>query len=424
MVTIKEAAEKKEQNDKRRKDRPHKKDSNNSATSVNAMPAQTTRDLLRIVRAAQPIPRVAVARRLGVHRRRITVLVKPLLDSGVLREGSPDRTISRGAGRPPIGLLFRTESEFLIGVNIGDSEIRLGAATVDGRLLSEAKFPTPTDPETALDQIRIAIDAQQKAMPERQLGVIGISVPGPTDVEHGLLLYSPRLGWRDLPIAERLGVKVPVIVENNATAAAVYESQRRRGRSADGDFVLVRAGTGIGVGLVIGGEVFRGTTPADIAGEFGHMTIVAGGKSCPCGNYGCWERYASAASAVELYTGDTQRARLRSSLRYTDLVARARAGERRAVVTLERVGSHLGIGIANVICALGVPHIVLSGELVHGWQFIETAARSAIAMSLCGRLSQWTLEAGETHGAELGGALEVAIEHYLLTIVGKNQVAA
>jgi glucokinase len=66
----------------------------------------------------------------------------------------------------------------------------------------------------------------------------------------------------------------------------------------------VRAGTGIGVGLVLGGEVFRGTTGADIAGEFGHMTIVAGGKACPCGNFGCWERYASAASAVELYTGE------------------------------------------------------------------------------------------------------------------------
>jgi predicted NBD/HSP70 family sugar kinase len=404
--------------------RTKKQSTSSPLTNVTAVPAQTTRELLRIVRAAQPIPRVAVAKRLGVHRRRITVLVKPLLDSGVLREGSPDRTVSRGAGRPPIGLLFRTESEFLIGVNVGDSEIRVGAATVDGRLLSEEKFETPRDPESALAQIRASIDRRQKAMPERSLAVIGVSVPGPTDIEHGLLLYSPRLGWRNLAIAEKLRINVPVIVENNATAAAVYEAQRRRGRSAAGDFVLVRAGTGIGVGLVIGGEVFRGTTPADIAGEFGHMTIVAGGKSCPCGNYGCWERYASAASAVELYTGDTHRARLRSSLRYIDLVARAKAGERRAVTTLERVGNHLGIGIANVICGLGVPNIVLSGELVHGWQFIEAATRSAIAMSLCGRLSQWTVEAGETHGAELGGALEVAIEHYLLTISGRSQVAA
>jgi predicted NBD/HSP70 family sugar kinase len=160
--------------------------------------------------------------------------------------------------------------------------------------------------------------------------------------------------------------------------------------------------------------VFRGAT--DIAGEFGHMTIVAGGKSCPCGNLGCWERYASAASAVELYRGETNRARHNAPLRFIDLVARANAGERRAQVTLERAGTHLGIGIGNVICGLGVPHVVLSGDLVHGWKFIEAPARAAIARSLCGRLSEWSLVAGETHGAELGGALEVAIEHYLMTV--------
>ena len=395
-----------------------------AGNNVQPIPSQTTRDLLRIVRAAQPIPRVAVARRLGVHRRRITVLVKPLLDSGVLRESTPERNVSRGAGRPPIGLLFRSDNEFLIAVNIGDSQIKIGAATVDGKVLSEDSFPTPREPELALSYIRLAIVKLQQMLSERQLVVVGVSVPGPTDVERGVLLYAPRLGWNDLSIADKLGVSVPVIVENNATAAAVYEAQRRRGRSTTGDFVLVRAGTGIGVGLVIGGEVFRGTTRSDIAGEFGHMTIVAGGKACPCGNFGCWERYASAASAVELYTGDSQRAKLRSTLRFVDIVSRANAGERRAVTTLERVGTHLGIGIANAICGLGVPNVVLSGELVNGWKHIEASARSAIAMSLCGRLSPWSLEAGESHGAELGGALEVAIENYLLTVAGKHRVAA
>jgi predicted NBD/HSP70 family sugar kinase len=390
-------------------------------------PTQTTHELLRIVRAAQPIPRVAVARRMGVHRRRITVLVRPLLDSGILLEGAPDRTNIRRVGRPAIGLSLRAEREFLIGVNIGVNQVQLGAASVDGKLLFEESFPTVRDPALALSQVRASIQRQQIMMPERALAVIGVSVAGPTDVERGVLLYAPHLGWRDIPITEMLGVNVPVYVENNATAAAIYESQRRRGRSATrtaGDFVLVRAGTGIGVGLVLGGEVFRGTTEADIAGEFGHMTIVAGGKSCPCGNFGCWERYASAGSAVELYTGDGQRAKLRSSLRYIDVVGRAASGERRALVTLERVGTHLGIGIGNVICGLGVPHVVVSGDLLHGWKFIEASARAAIAMSLAGRLSRWSLEAGELHGSELGGALEVAIEHYLLTIVGKNKVAA
>lgn len=388
------------------------------------MSTQTTRELLRIVRAAQPIPRVAVARRLGVHRRRITVLVRPLLDSGILREGIPDPTIRR-VGRPPIGLSLRSENHFLIGVNIGVSQTQLGGATVDGKLLFEEKFATPADPKTALTQIRSAIYRHRRALPERELVVVGVSVAGPTDVDEGRLLYAPHQGWRDVPVAQMLGLKVPVLVENNATAAAIYESQRRRGSTATrtaGDFVLVRAGTGIGVGLVVGGEVFRGAT--DFAGEFGHMTIVANGKSCPCGNFGCWERYASAASAVELYKGETNRVAVDSYLRFVNVVARANAGERRAQVTLNRVGTHLGIGIGNVICGLGVPHVVLSGELVHGWQFIEAPARAAIARSLGGRLSDWSLVAGDTHRAELGGALEVAIEHYLLSLVGTGKVAA
>jgi len=385
---------------------------------------QTTRELLRIVRAAQPIPRVAVARRLGVHRRRITVLVRPLIDSGVLSEGRPDSSIRR-VGRPPIGLSLRAESHFLIGVNIGVTQTQLGAGTVDGKLLFEETFATPRDPKTAVLEVRSAIRRCQNQLANRELVAVGISVAGPTDIENGRLLYAPHQGWRDVPVAEILGLKVPVLVENNATAAAVYESQQRRKKNATrtaGDFVLVRAGTGIGVGLVVNGEVFRGAT--DIAGEFGHMTIVAGGKSCPCGNLGCWERYASAASAVELYRGETNRARLDSSLRFIDVVARAKTGERRAQTTLERVGTHLGIGIGNVICGLGVPHVVLSGELVHGWSFIEAPARAAIARSLGGRLSDWSLVAGETLGSELGGALEVAIEHYLLTVLGSAKVAA
>jgi predicted NBD/HSP70 family sugar kinase len=391
----------------------------------NAVPTQTVRELLRIVRAAQPIPRVAVARRLGVHRRRITVLVRPLIDSGILREGAPDPTIVPRVGRPPIGLSLRSENHFLIGVNIGVSQTQVGGATVDGKLLFEESFATLVNPEDALAQIKSSIRRHQRDLPGRELVVVGVSVAGPTDVEEGRLLYAPHQGWKDVPVAQMLGLKVPVLVENNATAAAIYESQRRRGRTATrtaGDFVLVRAGTGIGVGLVVGGEVFRGGT--DIAGEFGHMTIVAGGKSCPCGNLGCWERYASAASAVELYRGETHRGRLESSLRFTDVVARANAGERRAQVTLDRVGTYLGIGIGNVICGLGVPHVVLSGDLVHGWKFIEAPARAAIARSLCGRLSSWSLVAGETHGSELGGALEVAIEHYLLTKVGSSKAAA
>ena len=108
----------------------------------------TTHELLRIVRAAQPISRTAVARRLGVTRGTVTVLVKPLLDSGALREAAPEQRILRRVGRPPIGLSLRAGSEFLIGINIGVSEIVLGATTPAGQLLLEDSFRLPEVPKS------------------------------------------------------------------------------------------------------------------------------------------------------------------------------------------------------------------------------------------------------------------------------------
>jgi predicted NBD/HSP70 family sugar kinase len=180
------------------------------------------------------------------------------------------------------------------------------------------------------------------------------------------------------------------------------------------DFVLVRSGTGIGVGLVLGGEAYRGTGKGEgIAGEFGHMTIVAGGKPCACGNRGCWERYASASSASSLYMGDRVQLGGMNAPRFVEIVARAEAGELRAQRTLERVGEYLGIGIGNVIMGLGVPRAIVSGRVVYGWKYIEAPLRSAVEQSMAGRLAGWTVEPGEPRGAGLGGALEVAVEEFL-----------
>jgi len=391
-----------------------------------------------MVRAAQPISRADLARRLEVHRSTITEMVKPLLASGLLREGEPEQMRAR-IGRPPIGLSFRDESTFFIGVNIGVRRSQVGAALVDGQMLGEESFDTPSDSDTALSQVRASVERLRASLSDRTISAIGVSVPGPTDAERTRLLFAPHLGWRDVAVAKALRIadpsrartlnhEVPVIVENDATAAAMYERRRRLRNSKDGelsDFVLVRAGTGIGVGLVIGGEVYRGTgADGGLLGEFGHMTIVAGGKSCACGNRGCWERYASAASAASLYAGERLHARGGSPLRFVDIVARAEAGETRAQVTLERIGDYLGIGIGNIISGLGIAHIVVSGRMVFGWKFIEKSLHEAVARSMVGGLSTWFIEPGEPTGAGLGGALEVVIEQHFATILTQARSAA
>ncbi|MET0624024.1 MAG: ROK family protein, partial [Pyrinomonadaceae bacterium] len=274
------------------------------------------RMILRLVRAAQPIPRVEIARRLGVNRSTVTDVVKPLLAEGLLREqqeATPAGLI-RTAGRPPVGLSFGDLREFFVGVSVGVRHTTVGIATLGGETFGEEEFETPVDASEALARTRAAVGRLCAKVPGRELKVIGVSAPGPTDAERRRMLYAPHLGWRGVEVAEALstspcgGAAVPVVVENDATAAAMYEARLRLRDSSEtppSNFALVRSGTGIGVGLVLGGEVYRGIGGSEgLAGEFGHMTIVAGGKVCRCGNRGCWEMYASAAAASSLYTGD------------------------------------------------------------------------------------------------------------------------
>ncbi|HEX8566546.1 MAG TPA: ROK family protein [Pyrinomonadaceae bacterium] len=388
-------------------------------------PAKTARLLLRLLKAAQPVSRIELARRAGVNRSTVTDTFKPLINAKLVREESLE-SVARQQGRPPIGLVFNNDDEIFAGVSLGVRLSQVGLTTLSGQSLGEAEFETPQNAEDALSLLRTNLSKLLTPFPERRLKVVGVSVPGVIDETRRKLLYAPHLDWRDVDISDslqniktenNLSEDIKVVVENDATAAAVYESRLRlqkTNETALQDFVLIRSGTGIGVGLVKGGEVYRGSGKGrGIAGEFGHMTIVAGGKSCICGNRGCWERYAAAAAASQLYTGDRMQLGAMKPPRFVEIVALAEAGEIRAQRTLEKLGEYLGIGIANVIIGLGVPHIILSGRIVYGWKFLKESVKKAVEQSIAGKLSNWSIEAGEPRGGGLGGALEIAAEEFL-----------
>lgn len=406
------------------------------AADATSGPAKASLMLLRLLRSAQPLSRAELARRLGVNRSTVTDTFKPLIAAGVVREEAIQSTQPNGArslGRPAVALSFNDEHDYFVGVNVGVRHSTVGLATISGEVLAEEEFDTPSEPDDALRLIAMVIGRLRLHAGERKLRVVGVSVPGPTDAARGRLIYAPHLGWNDVDFAAALTfgedgteceaeAAVPVAVENDATASALYEAHLRLRHAESGrldDFVLVRSGTGIGLGLVLGGEVYRGDgVGAGYAGEFGHTTIVAGGKPCVCGNRGCWERYASASSASALYAGDRVQLGGQAAPRFLEIVARAEAGELRAQRTLERLGEYLGIGIANVITGLGVPRVIVSGRLVYGWKFISGPLRSAVAQSMAARLTGWAVEPGEATGAGLGGALEVAIEGFITSGLG------
>jgi predicted NBD/HSP70 family sugar kinase len=387
-------------------------------------PAKTTRLLLRLLRAAQPISRVEIAKRLGINRSTVTDIVKPMIASGLIREEVIQNSeINRSQGRPPVGLSFNDSEDFFVGLNLGVRHSQVGLASLSGEILAEEEFVTPTNPTEALALAQDKIKYLCGGIKERTLRTIGVSVPGPTDADRRKLLYAPHLGWKNISVANQLQSGlfdktdiVPLIVENDATAAAIFEARLKMRKLSDetlGNFILVRSGTGIGVGLVLDGEIYRGSGRGlGIAGEFGHMTIVAEGKACVCGNRGCWENYASAASAGTLYTGE--HARVKDQIpHFVEIVARAEAGELRAQRTLQRIGQYLGIGIANVIMGIGISQVIVSGRLVYGWKYIKEPLREAVKKSIVGKMTDWAVSCGEPKGSALGGALEIAVEEYI-----------
>lgn len=391
-----------------------------STPSQTVNPAKTARLALRLIRASQPISRVELATRLGVHRSTITEICNPLIASGFLAEAPISVTDGfRPQGRPRIGLTMADSNSLFAGVSIGVRRTQVGIATISNEILSETDFATPDDPLETLALIKSEIEQFRAEIPDNELKIIGVSIPGVTDSSRQKLLYAPHLGWKDIDIAgvleETFGCRV--IVENDATAAALFEAKMQLGKTSSSllnDFVLIRSGTGIGVGLVLDNEVYRGSGKIQgLAGEFGHMTIVAHGKSCVCGNRGCWERYASASSAVPLYLGDRLQSGQNSNLRFLDIVKKAEAGEIRAQKTLERIGEYLGIGIANVIAGIGIPQIIISGRLVYGWKFINQSLSEAVKLSMAGQIKGWSVSPGEPTGSGLGGALEVAVDDYI-----------
>lgn len=388
-------------------------------------PAKTTVLMLRLIRALQPVSRVELAERLRVSRGTITEICTQLIDKKILFEFPiPSHSQKREQGRPRMGLSFSNKNEAFIGVSIGVKNTQIGISTISGKILTEVEVATHKDPAKTLDLINKTIQELYQKNSGHQIAIINVSVPGVTDSSRRKLLYAPHLDWREICIADEIhfednlkNSKIPIIVENDAAAAAMYEARVRLSKTSGGgldDFIVIRSGTGIGVGLIIDGEVYRGTgTAQGHAGEFGHMTIVADGKPCVCGNFGCWEQYAAAPSAAKIYLDGLKNNDDQAEFRFLDIVRKAQNHEAKAIEALQTTGKYLGIGIANVIIGVGIPRVVVGGRLVYGWEFIKKSLFEAIERSMAGKIRNWGVEPGEPKGAGLGGALEVAFNGYI-----------
>lgn len=280
-----------------------------------------------------------------------------------------------------------------IGIDIGGTKIAAGVVDEDGHVIDRLRRETPTtDPDEVLDAI---VDIADTFRRDHVVKALGVGAAGFVDASASTVVFSPHLAWRHEALRDRVArrTKLPVLVDNDANASG-WAEWRFGAAQNEPDVVVITLGTGIGGAVVIDGQIYRGRF--GIAGEFGHMQVVPGGRSCECGNTGCWEQYASgrvlerrAKAAVadgsaigkalaELAGGPDKV----SGIQVTEA---ARQGDDEARAWIDEVGDWLGVGIANLAAALDPGLFVIGGGVSDAGEMLLGPAQRAFSQSLTGR---------------------------------------
>src|SRR5215510_3439311 len=339
---------------------------------------------LNLIRTHQPMSRADLARMMGLRRGAVSLIVNQLLAERLIFEGLTGET---RRGRKPTFLYIESRGRSIIAVDIRATRTYIQVTDRLCRsLVGPVSFPTNRTPKKLVAQLSERI--KQVLVDHKELGDcegIGVAVPGMIDLHTNRVLNAPTLGWHDVdisgPVAAAAGL--PVHIENSAKACAFGQAWSARGDAvALSDLAFVTVSDGVGVGVIVGGEVLRGKH--NIAGEFGHVPLTLDGPRCSCGSAGCWEAYVSNLATLSRYFGRNlnENGPLPAEIAaftIDDLIARARAGDPKAVATLQSTARYLGLGLATLVNTIDPGRIYIGGEITAAWDMLEETVRSALA---------------------------------------------
>src|SRR6201988_2966827 len=355
---------------------------------------------LNLIRTHQPISRADLARLMNVRRGVASLLVSELLTESLIFEGAVGEAMGRG--RRPTFLYIDSRQRCVVGVDIRASRTYILITDLMGRQLGVvSSFQTNREVDVLIQELARRI--KQVLSDYKEVGACeggGVAVPGKVDPAKGRVVHAPTLSWRDINLRDPLAVAlgIPVQIENSGKECALAQVWATRSDVvAAGSSVFVSVSDGVGVGIVVNGEVLRGRH--NTAGEFGHVPLSIDGPRCSCGATGCWESYVSNLATLSRYFGRNsteQKPVARENLAFTieDLIARARSGDAKALAALHSTGRYLGLGLASIINAVDPGRLYIGGEITTAWSLIEPIVRSA--------LRERTL-------TEFGGATEIHV---------------
>ncbi|MFD2612521.1 ROK family protein [Paenibacillus gansuensis] len=322
--------------------------------------------ILQLIRRNSPLSRAKLSEISGLNKGTVSSLVNELLSEQLAYETGPGES---SGGRRPVMVVFNQSAGFAVGIDLRVHEAVAVLTDLLGVVVLQRQIPLGAkDPESVIGVLTAMISGLIADAPSSPLGIvgIGIGVPGLVDAEGGVL-FAPNLGWRDVPLGAALvsAFGLPVTIDNEANAGALGELEFGAGQQLS-NLVYVSVGTGIGTGMIMGGDLFKGAS--GYSGETGHISIQVDGKPCTCGNRGCWELYASEQALAE-EAGISH---------FAEAARQAEAGAERAVHALEQIGRYLGVGIANIINVMNPQSIIIGNEIIHAAPWLEQAVRTSV----------------------------------------------
>lgn len=373
--------------------------------------------VLRLLASHGPRSRAGVAELTGLTRATVSSLVAELIDRGLVKEVGLKS--EQRVGRPATLVQLDGSHVATLGVEIDVGFISVLANDLSGNTVYRRRRQLSASSTSFEDMLPSLVKEVKRAIAEVEaldVRVVGasIAIPGIVDMDRGVVRRAPNLGWKDAPLGRRLraelGDAMPVVIDNEANLCALAEFHAGTSAGAQ-HLVYVLAVNGVGGGVVVDGEVFRGASGA--AGEVGHMTVQPRGVSCACGSVGCWETTVGLRALLHEAVPDLAEELLSDPRRSPEskvrlVVARAEAGDPVALKGLRSFGRWLGVGLANIVDMFNPDVVVLGGFLpaVAPWSMDEAnRAFAAHAMSESAGACRIELSSlGATAGA-LGGTL-------------------
>ena len=370
-----------------------------------------TGDIFELLRDGRPWTRAELAETTGLARSTIAARIDLLMRLGLVAPfgGAPST-----GGRPPALFALNPAARVVVGVDIGATHARAVLADLSGELLGEvsAQLDVAEGPAVVLGWVVEAVRSllRKNRRKVAELAAIGIGLPGPVEHSTGRPINPPIMpGWDryDVPAHVQRNYAVPVLIDNDVNIMALGE--RRTHLAEVDDLVLIKVATGIGAGIVSGGQLQRGAQGT--AGDLGHVRVArAGDVQCRCGNLGCLEAIAAGpALATSL------RARGIEARHGQDVVDLVRAGDGDAIAVVREAGRDIGDVVAMMVNLINPSVVVIGGQLAAAGEHLLAGIREVVYQRSLPLATEHLRIVPSQAGGEAGvlGASAMAIEHVL-----------